>query len=137
MNESNAAHPSVLNDPVFRRPQLPGSLRPVDLVLSVMAMGGMLMALSQGLTELLHADPRWVDAENIKELAREVARSQAHLASIVAFAGVGLFGCVLLITRLLYRMHRCELLLRWSGIDESKLLGGSAPSGASWRESKG
>jgi hypothetical protein len=89
----------------------------------------MLMALSQGLTDLLHADPRWIEAAEVKELARGVGRSQAHLTSIVVFAAVGLLGSVLLMNRLLYRVHRCELLLRWSGIDESRLQGDASASG--------
>ena len=130
MQLPQSAQPSVLDDPVFRRPHLPGSKRTVDLILSVLAFGGMMMAFSQGLTALTGTEPRWIEAENIKELAREVARSQAHLTSIVVYAAVGLFGSVLLISRLLYRMHRCELLLRWSGIDESKLLSGTVVAAA-------
>jgi hypothetical protein len=136
MHASQPAQPSVLSDPLFRKPHLPGSLRTVDLILSVLAVGGMLVAFSQGLAQMMHADPRWIEAASLEELAREVAHSQAHLVSILVSAAVGLFGSVTLIMRLLYRVHRCELLLRWSGIDESKLLGGSAPPGAPGRESK-
>ena len=129
MSTSQSAVPSVLGDPVYRRPQLPGMWRPVDLVLGALAMFGMALAFSQGMTEIAHADPLWIDATELKELARGVARSQEHFASILVYLGVGLFGCVMLITRLLYRVHRCELLLRWSGVDESELLARHPPEG--------
>ncbi len=127
MNITNPGQPSVLSDPIYRRPHLPGALaRPVDLVLAILAFGGGFMGCSQALAAIRHADLESAEALSLRELAR-IEQSNLWLAAVFA---VSLLAAGMLILRLLYRVHRCELLLRWSGIDESKLLAGPRPSRA-------
>jgi len=125
MNPATPVQTSVLADPNYRKPHLPGALaRPVDLVLALLAFVGAVSGFGEVLSALRHLNADSAEASSLRELTR-IEQSGVWVAAMFA---VSLFAAVLLIVRLLYRVHRCELLLRWSGIDESKLLAETSPS---------
>jgi len=119
MESQTPPQPSVLSDPIYRKPHLPGALlRPVDMVLFGAVLLSGMMALPSAMNVLRHSDPESAEAATL----REIVRGNHDAAWMMVLLSIGICAAAILFSRLLYRVHRCELLLRWSGIDEGKLL---------------
>jgi hypothetical protein len=92
------------------------------MALSFVAVGAWLGALVSGMELVRQTDPGSAAAATLEGIAGNL-RSASWSMALLA---IGALATVSMLLRMLYRVHRCELLLRWSGIDENRFLAGSS-----------
>lgn len=123
MSTPRSSPPSVFADPLRRQPPIPGASLRVEMLLWFFALLGTLVFTSS-LPTGFHVPS---DGEGAPVTWRELRKLHEHETWMLVGAGVGLFALTLLAFRLHVRVHRCEMLLRWRGIDERQVIEGPLP----------